>query len=94
MPTGQLGALLISALGEIDPSGPFIVPRHRVGRRARSRARQPYGDYADADKLCIQNNGDADFINLAWPLGDATKPSTDMTPHDCAHPPLPEVVLP
>jgi hypothetical protein len=52
------------------------------------------GDYTDDDKICLQNNGDADFINLEWPLGDATTPETDMTPHDCSHAALPAVVLP
>jgi parallel beta-helix repeat protein len=90
MPTGQLGGLLISAIGEILPSGPFIVP-DLAWDGVLDPARVPY---SAADKLCIQRNGDADFINLAWPLGDATKPSTDMTPHDCMHTPLAEVVLP
>jgi hypothetical protein len=92
MPTGQLGALLISALGEINPAGPFIVPDIAWdGVLDPARVQQATGDYADDDKLCIGNNGDADFINLEWPLADATKPSTDLTPHACTHTPLPEV---
>jgi parallel beta-helix repeat protein len=92
MPTGQLGALLISALGEIYPSGPYIVPDLAWdGVLDPARVQQATGDYADADKICIHGNGDADFINLEWPLADATKPSTDMTPHACTHAPLPEV---
>ena len=46
-----------------------------------------------ATKICIRGNGDADFINLAWPLNDATKPAFAMDPHDCSHPPLPAVQL-
>ena len=94
-PTGELGGLLISAIGEIKPNGPFVVP-HVVwdGVRDPARVQQVTGDYSDADKICLQNNGSPDFIDLAWPLGDATKPSTDMAPHDCSHPPLPEVVVP
>jgi len=92
MPTGQLGGLLISALGELYPQGPFIVPDIAWdGVRDPARVQQGTGDYMDADKICIQGNGDADFIDLAWPLADATKPSTDLTPHACAHTPLPEV---
>jgi parallel beta-helix repeat protein len=92
MPTGQLGALLISALGEINPQGPFIVPDIAWdGALDPARVQQATGDYADDDKLCIGNNGDADFINLAWPLGDDVKPSTDTAPHACTHAPLPQV---
>ena len=87
MPTGQLGALLISAIGEIHPNPPFIVP-DVAWDGVLDPARVPY---AADDLICIQKNGDADFIDLAWPLADATKPSTDMAPHDCAHAPLPEV---
>ena len=89
MPTGELGGLLISAVGELYPSGPFIVP-DMAWDGVLDPARVPYT--AD-DKLCLQRNGNADFINLAWPLGDATKPTTDITPHDCAHAPLAEVVF-
>ena len=69
MPTGMLGALLISAIGEIMPNGPFIVP-DIAWDGVLDPAR---GDYPAADKICITGNGDADYINLAWPLneGDA-----------------------
>lgn len=89
MPTGQLGALLISALGEIHPNGPFVVPD-----LAWDGVLDPMRAYGPEDRICIQGNGDANFINLAWPLGDSTLPSEDMTPHDCTLPPLPEVILP
>jgi hypothetical protein len=92
-PTGPLGALLISALGEIQTTGPYIVPDiawDGVLDPARTAAT---GSYADADRLCISNNGDADFINLAWPLADATKPATDLSPMACTLAPLPSVVL-
>lgn len=90
MPTGMLGALLISAIGEIMPNGPFIVP-DVAWDGVLDPAR---GDYPAADKICISGNGDADFINLAWPLSEGTMPSTDMAPHDCTLAPLAEVVLP
>jgi hypothetical protein len=91
-PTGPLGALMISALGEIYPNGPYIVP-DIAWDGAVDPVRAPTGEYAPADKLCIKNNGDADYINLAWPLNDATKPAVAMTPHDCTHAPLPPVNL-
>lgn len=86
-PTGELGALLISALGELYPNGPYIVPDvawDGVVDPART---------GPEDRICIRNNGDADFINLAWPLFDATKPATAMDAHDCSHPALPAVAL-
>ena len=54
----------------------------------------PTSACAPDDKICIKNNGDADFINLAWPLADTGLPSEDASPHDCTHAPLAEVVLP
>jgi parallel beta-helix repeat protein len=89
MPTGELGALLISAIGEIMPNGPFIIP-DIAWDGVVDPARTPG---AAEDKICIRNNGDADFINLAWPLADATKPALAMDPHDCSHAPLPGVEL-
>jgi hypothetical protein len=89
MPTGELGALLISALGEIRPNGPYIVP-DIAWDGVVDPARTPNDPN---DKICIRNNGDADFINLAWPLFDATKPAMEMSPHDCTHPALPAVSL-
>src|SRR5262245_13729725 len=88
-PTGMLGALLISAIGEIRTNGPFIVPDvawDGVLDTART--------YGPDDRICIKANGDADFIDLKWPLSDATVPNEDMTPHDCALAALPEVHLP
>ena len=87
-PTGELGALLISALGELRPNGPYIVP-DIAWDGVVDPARMP----DEEDKICIRDNGDADFINLAWPLFDATKPAESMGPHDCYHPSLPAVNL-
>ncbi len=87
-PTGELGALLLSALGEIHPNGPYIVPDI-----AWDGVVDPAHAPADDDRICIRGNGDADFIDLAWPLFDANKPAESMAPHDCSHPPLPAVDL-
>jgi parallel beta-helix repeat protein len=86
--TGQLGALLISAIGELLPNGPFIVPDI-----AWDGVVDPARVASAADRICIRGNGDADFINLGWPLGDATKPARELAPHDCSHAPLPAVDL-
>jgi parallel beta-helix repeat protein len=89
MPTGMLGAALILAIGEIQTSPPYIVPDV-----AWDGVLDPARTYGPEDKICIQANGDADFLNLAWPLGEGDKPSLDMSPHDCALAPLPSVTLP
>ena len=89
MPTGMLGALLISALGEIQPAPPYIIPDV-----AWDGVLDPARIYGENDRICIKGNGDANFINLAWPLSDATLPTLEMSPHDCALPALPEVSLP
>jgi len=94
MPTGPLGALLISALGEIQATGPYIVPDlgwDGVMDPVRTAANG--GTYAATDRICISSNGDADFINLAWPLADATKPSLDASQVACTLAPLPAVVI-
>ena len=88
MPTGMLGALMISAIGEIHPNGPFIVPDV-----AWDGVLDPARTYGPGDKICIQNNGDADFLDLAWPLSEGAVPSEDIAPHDCSLPALPEVSL-
>ena len=89
-PTGQLGAALLLAIGEIHPDPPYIVP-DIAWDGVLDPAREPY---PASDKICIQNNGDANFLNLGWPLGEGALPSEDMSPHACSLPPLPEVVLP
>ncbi len=86
-PTGPLGGLLIAAVGELVPNGPFIVPDLAWDGVFDPMRTSP------ANRICIRGNGDADFINLAWPLGDATKPARDLAPHDCSHPALPAVTL-
>jgi parallel beta-helix repeat protein len=88
-PTGELGAAMITAIGELRPNGPFIVP-DIAWDGVVDPLRTPG---AAADKLCIRGNGDADFINLAWPLNMGDVPSETMAPHDCAHAPLPAVDL-
>lgn len=88
MPTGPLGGLIITALGEIAPGAPLLVPDIAWdGVADPARAGMP------AERICIKGNGDADFINLAWPLADAGKPTREMAPHDCTLAPLPAVEL-
>ena len=89
MPTGELGAALITAIGEIHPSGPFITP-DIAWDGVLDPARVPD---APAEKICIHDNGDANFINLAWPLSDATLPTETLAPHACTLVALPSVTL-
>ncbi|MFT3693489.1 MAG: parallel beta-helix domain-containing protein [Kofleriaceae bacterium] len=92
-PTGPLGALLISALGEIQANGPYIVPDISWDGVLDPSRVDGTGQYAADERICIANNGDADFINLAWPLADATKPSEDLSVMACTLAALPAVVL-
>jgi hypothetical protein len=86
---------LISALGEIQSTGPYIVPDIGWdGVMDPERLAANGGAYVAADRLCLSNNGDADYIDLAWPLADATKPSKDAAAVTCTLAPLPAVVLP
>ena len=51
-------------------------------------------DNADgALSICIRANGDATFRNMDAEH-DFAMPSTDASPHDCAHDSLPPVALP
>lgn len=87
-PTGMLGAALILALGEIS-GPPYIVP-DIAWDGLYDPARVPL---ADADRICIHDNGDADFLNIAWPLGEGDLPSRDMSGLNCTLPALPPVDL-
>ncbi len=89
MPTGELGAALITAIGEIHPSGPFITPD--IAWDGVLDPARTVGN--PTEKICIHDNGDANFINLSWPLSDATLPTESLAPHACTLPPLPAVVL-
>jgi parallel beta-helix repeat protein len=93
MPNGDLGALLVLALeevqqgtvvpdigwdGVIDPD--FVDPNDA-------------NELAADHNLCIHDNGDADFVNLRYPPQSDPKADFDLSKHDCTYPPLPEVVL-
>ena len=93
MPTGLLGALLILAVNEIMP-GPVTVP-DQIWDGVVDPARAVGGVYPPDLKICFQNNGDADFLNLNFPVEPAELPlaDNDATVVDCAHEPLPPVNL-
>lgn len=90
-PQGELGFYLLQSLQLADPSATvipdmvidgFVNPDHVVD-----------GQLAPEYRFCMQNNGDADFLNLDAP-NDRANASLDPAPHDCEHPKLPEVVIP
>jgi len=93
-PTGPLGALLVLTMSEIM-SPPIVVPDmiwDGIVDPALADSTDP--NQLDADhRICFQNNGDADWANLAYPNGDSTLPSRDTTAYDCSHPALPAVTV-
>lgn len=91
MPTGELGALLILALAEFATE-PYVVP-DQIWDGVVDPARSTAGVYPPALKICFENNGDADFLNLNFPLDGAPIADTDGSVVDCTHPPLPPVNL-
>lgn len=92
-PTGPLGFLLVQGMVEIM-SPPIVVPDLVWDGNGDPAKLDGGGALLPQYRICFQRNGDADFVNLAWPLGEGTPPSRDAAPHDCSHPPLPAVVLP
>ncbi len=97
MPTGELGALLILALSEIQSPFAYVPDIAWDGVVPAAKAdlvADPTGHTLTADlQICIQDNGDADFVNMHWPNLEDPLPSEDMSDHDCARAPLAEVVL-
>jgi parallel beta-helix repeat protein len=92
-PTGQLGALLILVMAEVNH--PIVPDMVWDGVVAPAYQDQTNPLELDADhQICIHDNGDADFSNLHWPDGTAPVADFDLTPHDCDHPDLPAVTLP
>jgi hypothetical protein len=95
MASGPLGALVDLALAELTP--PTTTVPDMIWDGVVDPTKAATGDpnhLMPQYNICIQNNGDADWADLAWPNGDATKPSTDLAPFNCTHPALPAVVIP
>ncbi|MEZ4358880.1 MAG: parallel beta-helix domain-containing protein [Kofleriaceae bacterium] len=90
-PSGDLGAVILLSLAEINASGGGVPDF--VWDGVVDPSRLVGGEYAAQDKLCFQRNGDGDFISLNVPPGDAQLPVTDLAPLDCAHNALPPVTL-
>jgi parallel beta-helix repeat protein len=93
--TGPLGGLILLALGELQP--PTTTVPDMIWDGVVDPAKAATGDpnhFMPAYNICLSNNGDADWADLAWPNGDATKASTDASAFQCTHAPLPPVVVP
>jgi parallel beta-helix repeat protein len=96
-PTGEMGAMLILALLEVQDSVAVpditwdgqVSPDHQV-QDDPTRLEPGF-------EICIKNNGDANFGNLHWPNNDGLEAEVvadiTTTPHDCTRAPLPAVIL-
>jgi parallel beta-helix repeat protein len=92
MPSEGLGFLIVQAL--MDTVGtPVVVPDMIIDGFRDPAHVGGDGELTAEFRFCAQNNGDADFADMDLP-NDHMNVSLDLTPHDCAHPALPEVVLP
>jgi parallel beta-helix repeat protein len=92
-PTGPLGFLLVQGMAEIMQP-PIVVPDVIWDGLADPAKVDGDGQLMAQFKLCLGDNGDADFANLRFPTGTDPVPDRDATPHACSHPALPAVVLP
>lgn len=92
-PGGPLGFLLVQAMAEIM-SPPIVVPDVVWDGLADPAKVDGAGGLMPQFKLCLADNGDADFVNLRFPTDMDPKPDRDASPHACTHPALPAVVLP
>ena len=55
--------------------------------------RGPGGIYPENLRVCFENNGDADFLNINFPTGMGSLADQDASVVECTHPPLPAVAL-
>jgi parallel beta-helix repeat protein len=90
-PTDELGFLVVQGLSTIMDA-PIIVPDIVIDGW-KNPDLVVNGELPADKKICIQNNGDADFADLDR-ANDFAAVSTDLAPHDCAHTPLPKVTIP
>ena len=91
-PTGELGALLILAVDEYsDP--PIVVPDQIWDGVVDPARATTGGAYPPELKICFKNNGDADFLNIQFPILEGDPADTDATVADCTLPPEPGVTL-
>jgi parallel beta-helix repeat protein len=91
-PSGDLAAAW--ALLELNlPEPPKVMPDFVFdGVLDPARTDEKTGEYLPEFQICIQANGDADFVNLDF-ANTLANPSLDAAPHDCEHAPVAEVVL-
>jgi parallel beta-helix repeat protein len=89
-PSGDLGLLLIAALGDFV-GVPVVVP-DIVWDGVMDPDKMDGDRLADDFAICMRENGDADWASLDAEHEFADV-SLDMAPHDCEHAPLPAVEL-
>jgi len=93
-PVDELGFVLVQAIITIWDA-PFIVPDIVIDGFVNPvyADKSNPGQLAAPYQVCVQNNGDADFINLDKP-NDHANVTVDAAPHDCTHPGLTPVSIP
>ncbi len=97
-PSGLLGAVLSMLIMSMEP--PLAaVPDIAFDGYLDPDKLGPDGHFMEALNICLQDNGDADFLNLTLNGFDESGlptfagPNQDAAPYTCAHDPLPAVVL-
>lgn len=93
MPNGALGSILAQALMTV--MDPVIVPTIVFDGFIDPAKADPNDPrlFLPEYNICMQNNVDATFANVDFP-NNSTQVDLEGTVHDCAHAPLPEVVIP
>lgn len=90
-PTDELGFIVVQGLSTVLDA-PIVVPDIVIDGYQNPDLLVD-GELPDDKKICLQNNGSADFADIDRP-NDFADVSLDAEPHRCRHPPLPTIVLP
>jgi parallel beta-helix repeat protein len=89
---GDNDALLISAAIERGGPGQDPIPDIAWDGYLSDASAATNADLPEEAKICIQNNGDADYVNMDVEH-DAENHTFDVTPHDCSHPAIEAVKI-
>ncbi|HET6614116.1 MAG TPA: parallel beta-helix domain-containing protein, partial [Kofleriaceae bacterium] len=92
-PVDPLGVILQSAMESVDDEPPVEIPAIVWDGYVNADKADTDGTLKPEFEICIQEAAEVDFANIDWPNGYANV-TQDLTPHDCTHEALPEVVLP
>lgn len=97
-PRDLLGTALQIALGQIEEPPAAVPDIVYDGYYDPDRVDEKTGELLPEFNICIQDNGDADYLDLTFDgfesgLPIFVDPNLDVSPRDCAHDPLPAVEL-